>query len=402
MTTTTSAPVVRLKKRKALPVWAGHPWIYSGAVAGVSGETSPGALVAVQDDRATAIGWGYISPSGPITVRMLTLGEERPNELAVLSARIDAAIARRRALGLPSPSTDAYRLIHGEGDLLPGLVVDRLGGGLVIQLGTAAWARLSKDIVRMLRERLSPAWVVVQVSPDAAAIEGLVPRSELVHGDQAAAAEATVLEDGVRIPVDVLGGQKTGFYADQRDTRRRVAELAGGRRVLDAFCHSGGFGLHALARGSAASVTFIDSSPRAIALVERGLALNSLRAEAIAADAMTYLKGIAASPIYDLVILDPPKLARSRAHLDDALRKYRRINEAALLAMPSGSLLVTCSCSGHVGRDELVRMLSEAAFAARKHIHVLEERGQAPDHPFLAACPEGRYLKCVIAHVTDR
>lgn len=399
---TTTPPVVRLKKRKALPVWAGHPWIYSGAVAGVSGEAPPGSLVLVQDDGATPIGWGHLSPSGPITVRMLSLGAERPSEVGLLTARIDGAIARRRAVGLPTPTTDAFRLVHGEGDLLPGLVIDRLGDGVVIQLGTAAWARLADDVVRLLRERLKPAWGVVQVSPDAAAIEGLVARSEVAFGDEALAGSATVSEDGVRIAIDVLGGQKTGFYADQRETRRRVAELAGGRHVLDAFCHSGGFGLHALARGSAASVTFVDTSPRAIALVERGLALNGLSAEAVTADAMTYLKDAAAAPRHDLIVLDPPKLARSRAHLDDALRKYQRINEAALSALARDGLLVTCSCSGHVGMEELLRVLSAAAFSTRKHVHVIEERGQAPDHPFLAACPEGRYLKCVIAHVTDR
>lgn len=399
---TTSSAAVRLKQRKALPLWAGHPWVYSGAVAAVSGDAGPGDLVQVVDDRGTIIGWGHVSPGGPIAVRMLSLGDERPVERDLLVARLRAAVDRRERLGLPSADTTAYRVVHGEGDLLPGLVVDRLGDGLVVQLGTAAWARLEGQIVGTLRDLLSPEWLVVQVSPDAASIEGLAARCELVHGEQAQAADASVLEGGVRIAVDVLGGQKTGFYADQRETRARVAQLARGRRVLDAFCHSGGFGLHALVRGGAASVTFVDTSPRAMALVERGLALNGVSAEALCADAMVHLKDDAPARGYDLIILDPPKLARSRAHLDDALRKYRRLNEAALLALPSGGLLVTCSCSGHVGRDELVRMLSEAAFAARKHVHVLEERGQAPDHPYLAACPEGRYLKCVIAQVTDR
>lgn len=398
----TSTAAVRLKQRKALPLWAGHPWVYSGAVAAIAGDVRPGDLVQVVDDRGTLIGWGHVSPSGPIAVRVLALGEERPDEVALLQSRLRAAVERRSRVGLPAPDTTAYRLVHGEGDLLPGLVVDRLGEGLVIQLGTAAWARLEDRIVTTLRSLLSPDWVVVQISPDAASIEGLAARSELVHGDETRATQASILEGGVRIAVDVLGGQKTGFYADQRETRARVAQLAKGRRVLDSFCHSGGFGLHALVRGGASAVTFVDTSPRATALVERGLALNGVTAEVLCADTMSYLKDTAPAKSFDLMILDPPKLARSRAHLDDALRKYRRLNEAALAALPSGGVLVTCSCSGHVGRDELVRMLSEAAFAARKHAHVLEERGQAPDHPYLAACPEGRYLKCVIAQVTDR
>lgn len=402
MTTDTSPPTVRLRKRKARPVWAGHPWIYSGAVAARTGAGDAGTLVAVQDETGNHIGFGHLSPSGPITVRMLTLGADAPHEGDLLQQRLRAAHARRLALGLPSGDTNAYRLVHGEGDRLPGLVVDRLANGVVIQLGTAAWQRLSEQVVAAVRELVSPEWVVLQVPADAAAFEGLSPSARVAAGDEETVAATVVTEGGLRFATDPLGGQKTGFYADQRANRLRVSELAKGRKVLDAFSYSGGFGLYALARGGAASATSVDTSPRAIALADRSAALNAQPLETVCGDAMVYMREAAPARGYDLVVLDPPKFARSRAHVDDALRKYRKLNELALSALVEGGILVSCSCSGHITSDDFVRMLSDAAFAAGRHLHVIEERGQATDHPFLATCPEGRYLKCVVAQVSLR
>jgi 23S rRNA (cytosine1962-C5)-methyltransferase len=332
---------------------------------------------------------------------MLSLGAARPDEPALVRSRIEAAVRRRQTLGLPAEYTTAFRLVHGEGDLLPGLIVDRLGAGVVVQLGTAAWARLQDVVFATVRDLVKPEWMIASVPQDAASIEGLAPWSRVVHGDEEALSEAYVVEAGVKLAVEPLGGQKTGFYADQRDNRRRVAELSRGKNVLDAFCHAGGFGLHAL-MGGATAVTLVDTSPRAIALAQRSAALNGRTVEAIAADAMVFLKEEAPRRSYDLIVIDPPKFARSRAHTEDALRKYRRLNESALAALGDGGLLVTCSCSGHVSSDDFLRMIADAAFTTGRHLHVLEERGQAADHPFLAACPEGRYLKCVIAQVSSR
>ena len=393
---------VELKRGRARPAWAGHPWIFGGAVARTSGEPGPGDLVAVLDERGTVIGHGHRGGDGPIAVRMLSLGESTPNETELIRTRLEEAIARRSLLGLPSDETTAFRLVASEGDRLPGLIVDRLGEGVVIQFGTAGMLRLEGAVKDALIELLSPDWLVVQVSEDAARMEGIAPRSLLVHGEEEAVAATRVLEWGIRHHVDPLGGQKTGFYADQRENRRRVAELASGRTVLDCHCYGAGFGLNALLRGDARAVTCIDSSPRVVRLARRNAEANGADLRVQQADAAAWLRGPALDDVHDMILLDPPKFVRSRAHLKDALKKYRKLNELAMRALPPGGLLVTSSCSGLVTPEVFTRMLTEAGMRAERQVHVLEVRGQAPDHPFLAACPESSYLTCVIATVSPR
>jgi 23S rRNA (cytosine1962-C5)-methyltransferase len=262
--------------------------------------------------------------------------------------------------------------------------------------------RLENAVKTILHELLSPAWMIVQVSEDAARMEGIMPRSLLVHGDEEEVGSTQVLEWGIRHHVDPLGGQKTGFYADQRENRRRVAELAAGRKVLDCHCYGGAFGLNALLRGGADSVTCIDSSPRVVRLAKRNAAANNAEIRVEQADAAAWLRGPALSDRPDMILLDPPKFVRSRAHLNEALKKYRKLNELAMTALPPGGVLVTSSCSGMVTPEIFTRMLTEAGMRAERQVHVLEVRGQAPDHPFLAAAPESSYLTCVLATVSPR
>ncbi len=399
-------PVITLRPRRARPLWVGHPWVYSGAIAHRQGEVHPGALVAVHDAEGRRIGWGHAC-GGSIAVRMLTWSEAPPDEARLVAERLRAAHARRRGLVASAspgaPPTDAYRVVFGEGDRLPGLVVDRLGDGAVVQLGTAGMARLQGAIVDAVRAELAARWIVVQVPEDAARIEGIAAASHLVLGDEDAVARAVVHEDGLQFGVDPLGGQKTGFYADQRDNRRRVAALAEGRRVLDAYCYGAGFGIHALCRGGARNVTAVDTSARALRLARRNAELNGADSiEFVREDVVRFLRERGPDAPWDLIVLDPPKFVRSRQHLSEGLKKYRKLNELAIRSLPPGGLLATCSCSGHVSLDDFLRMLGEAAYGAGRFLHVLEVHGQPADHPFAAACPQSRYLKCVIAAASPR
>jgi len=393
---------VALKRGRARPAWAGHPWIFGGAIAHGPKTALPGTLVAIVDERGTVIGHGHLGGEGPIAVRIVSLGTDIPDEETLIRHRVEDALTRRALLGLPSEETTAFRIVASEGDRLPGLIVDKLGDGIVIQFGTAGMLRLESVVKNTLHELLSPSWMIVQVSEDAARMEGIMPRSLLVHGDEEEVGSTQVLEWGIRHHVDPLGGQKTGFYADQRENRRRVAELAAGRKVLDCHCYGGAFGLNALLRGGAESVTCIDSSPRVVRLAKRNAAANNAEIRVEQADAAAWLRGSALSDRPDMILLDPPKFVRSRAHLNEALKKYRKLNELAMTALPPGGILVTSSCSGMVTPEIFIRMLTEAGMRAERHVHVMEVRGQAPDHPYLAAAPEGSYLTCVLATVSPR
>lgn len=394
---------VVLKRGKLRPVYSGHPWIFSGALQDAAhSRVDPGTLVLVLDDQKQPVGWGHTG-GGIIAVRMFTLGETRPDEAAVVRSRILDAMARRELLGLVhSPNVTGYRLVYGEGDRLPGLIIDRLGDGFVIQAGTATWNRLADLVIDTLKNRFLPTWIVWQVSPDAANIESLTdPGSRLVHGTPEAVDATTVVEYGIRHLIDPLGGQKTGFYADQRENRLRLRQLAKNKRVLDVFSYAGGFGL-AASMGEACHVTCVESSPRAHRMAQRAAELNNATIEFCNVDATTYLRESAPTGNFDIIVLDPPKLVKSRAHLVDGLKKYRSINMLAMSALRPGAMLFSHSCSGMVGEDEFHRMLTDAATAAGKQLHILETRGQGPDHPFLAAFPEGRYLKSVVGVVSNR
>ncbi|NUN15166.1 MAG: class I SAM-dependent rRNA methyltransferase [Myxococcales bacterium] len=396
-------PTVVLKKGKLRPVYSGHPWIFSGALQNTAQlAVAPGTLVLVRDDQQQPVGWGHIG-SGVIAVRMFSLGESEPDERSVIRNRIQEAFARREFLGLTnSPDITGYRLVCAEGDRLPGLMIDRLGDGFVVQAGTAAWARLADVVIDTLIEQFSPTWIVWQVSPDAANIESLKEHgSRVVYGTPEDVDSTTVVECGIRHLIDPLGGQKTGFYADQRENRLRLRQLSRKKRILDVFSYAGGFGLSAAA-GGASHVTCVETSPRAHRMAQRMAELNDAAIELHNTDATTYLRENARGGNFDIIVLDPPKLVKSRTHIEEGLKKYRNLNMLAMAALRPGAMLFTHSCSSLVSEDEFQRVLTDAATAAGKQLHVLETRGQAPDHPFLAACPEGRYLKCVVAVVSDR
>ncbi len=392
-------PVVRLLKGRARPFWHGCPVVFSGAVAAVDGPAGAGDWVEVRDDGDRPIGQGFYNPDSTYRVRILRLAREAavPDEPeGCVAFRVAQATKLRRALDLPGAGTDCLRLVNSEGDRLSGVTVDVLRDVVVIQ-ASARWAVSRRSAVEAAV--LASLGHDVRVLHRAAAVlreEGL-KAGDLKPGAGEPVGPLTVRENGLTYVVDPSQGQKTGFYADQRENRALVRTLARGRRVLDLFCYSGGFSLNAAA-GGATEVLGVDSSAPAIALAQQNAVANAFEGVVRfqASDVSAVLGQDAA---WDLVVCDPPKLAARRADLDAAFQRYLALNRAAVMATAPGGILVTCSCSAAVHRDPFLEMLREAAAQAGRRLSVTHVRGAAPDHPIDPAWPEGEYLKCVVASV---
>ena len=394
---------VILKRGRSKPFWIGHPWVFSGAIHKVIGPVGDtGAPCLVEDDRGQVIGAGFYNPHAKISVRLLQHRrttdlpfEPRPL-LDVVEERLGAALTRREALGLPTDETTVYRAVNAEGDQLPGLIIDRLGDVAVVQTGSRAMYEAREGIASLVAKRLEARAVVLTVHEASSRLEAIPVMTEVLVGRLDGPLE--VRELGVRFQVDPIGGQKTGFYADQRENRARFAALCEGHDVLDLYSYVGGFGLHALARG-ARSVTAVDASSPAIRAVEANARLNG-HADAVTAicgDAMTFLKEARAQGrSWSRIICDPPKFARGRSHLDDALKKIARLNTLAMACLEPGGLLLTCTCSQHVSREAFLRALTDSGHRLRRAVDVHAVWGQAPDHPFSAVAIEGRYLDAVL------
>lgn len=389
---------VILKAGHVQPVWAGHPWVFAQAVERVEGGAVAGDDVEVLDPRGQSLGRGLYSPGSAIPVRIYTRDRHRAIDGALLAERIERAAQRRTRLGLPNGDTNAYRLVHAEGDDLPGLIVDRFGTCLSVQIGTLGLKQREAAILDALA-RLEPSAIVDRTTERAAQSEGFEARSGVIRGD--ATLEAfTFRERGLsfRIPLEL--GQKTGFYLDQRTLRARVEELAKGRSVLDAFCYVGAIALGA-ARGGATSVEAVDNSALAIEVGAECAAENGLadRVRFERGDAHDALAHVGRKGGVDLVICDPPKLAPSRAARGRALDMMRRLAGAGARATKPGGLFVLCSCSAAIGFPELARALALGARDVGARATVLERHSQGPDHPVPAAFPEGLYLTSVIAEI---
>ncbi|HKI00908.1 MAG TPA: class I SAM-dependent rRNA methyltransferase [Thermoanaerobaculia bacterium] len=389
-------PEVRivLKPGREKSVRDGHPWIFSGAVARLEGpEDAP--LARVFDAKGRPLGLGLHSPRSQIRVRMLGAGVEAADR-SFFAARIAEALALREAV-LP-PETTGYRLLNAEGDGVPGWTVDRFGGVLVSQITASGLEAVRGEAYAALAEALPGAAIVQSNDVPVRRAEGL-PQ----EGDEAIAgelpAEARFLESGLAFAAEVAGGQKTGFYCDQRENRRRAERLAGGRTVLDLFAHTGAFGLYAL-RGGAARLVLVESSAR---LIERGrehVAANGLdagRAEWVKANVFEDLR--TRTETYGLVICDPPPLVRKRQDLDSAARAYKDLNRLALARVEPGGFLLTFSCSGAVDTKLFRQIFFAAAVEAGVRVDLLEPLAAAPDHPVAITHPQGEYLKGWLASV---
>jgi 23S rRNA (cytosine1962-C5)-methyltransferase len=395
MSKSSNLPVVTLHPGKEKPVRQRHPWVFSGAIASVDGQPAAGDLVDVTAASGEWLARGYFNARSQIVVRLLTWERPEPCDADFWRRRLAAAAARRAALAA-DPDTTAYRLVYAESDAAPGLIVDRYGDWLAVQFLTAGVEARRELLLGLLAELFTPAGIVDRSDASVRRQEGLPLRSGLAWGETPPA-DLELRENGLRFPVDLLGGQKTGFYLDQRENRRIVGQLAAGRRVLNAFSFTGAFAVYALA-GGATHVTNVDSSYDALLGAEAALRCNHFdpdrQAEGVAGDVFQVLRGFRdEGRVFDMVILDPPKFARSKAELTGATRGYKDINLLGLRLLAPDGLLATFSCSGLVTADLFQKIVFGASVDAGRDVQIIAHLSQGADHPILLSFPEGEYLK---------
>lgn len=401
-----AAARVVLRPKKALPFYGRHPWVLESAIdrvepTSIAGEhflDLDGQIVDLVSDKGKFIARGFFNSKSRIRVRLFTWQAEEPLDEALIRRRIAAAIELRKTLGFCG-TDDACRLIFSEADCLSGLIVDRYGDCLAIQPTSLAMAQRLESIVAILQELLAPRAIVLRAERTMAQLEG----AELAEGHvwgELPPGPLTIREHGLAYEVDLHVGQKTGFYLDQRDNRAAAAAHLRGRRVLDLFCYTGGFAMNA-ARAGAAEVLGIDTSKKAVAQAQRNAELNGLtNVRFETGDGFETLDALnEQQQRFDAVILDPPKFARGKGGVNQALMAYHRLNRTAVNLLTPGGILVTCSCTGSVSREDIVLMLSGVAQKSGRDIRILEQRGAAADHPVLATCLETEYLKCLICQV---
>ncbi|MBO8142460.1 MAG: class I SAM-dependent rRNA methyltransferase [Firmicutes bacterium] len=389
-------PKATLKPRHEQRIARGHLWVYQGNIASIDGDPAPGGEIDVYSSRGDFLGRGYYNPRSQIAVRLLSR-EAGPIDKEFFAERIRQAQEYRARF---VPQASSYRLIYSEGDWLPGLIADRYEDVLVVQLLTLGMDRRRDEIVRAMAETVRPRAIYERSDAQSRRHEGLEPRRGLLWGELPPQ-PMIIGENGLRFEIDVTEGQKTGYFLDQRENRRRLAPLVPGARVLDAFCHTGSFAIHALRYG-AQEVLGVDSSEQAVAMARRNAALNGFagRARFVAANAFDFLRELdRQGERFDCVILDPPAFAKGKAHVEAARRGYKEVNLRGIKLLRSGGFLVTCSCSHHMTAAMFFELILDAAADARRQLRLVETGSQAKDHPVLAGVPETAYLKCFVFQV---
>lgn len=394
-----------IRSRRAQPFFGRHPWVFAGAIDHVEGakpdEIVPGTPVRVLNFDGRFIAWGLYNSRSRIVVRLYSWRPEQILNSEFWLPLISQAIASRRVLFDLSAPTTGCRLIFSESDGLSGLTVDYYGGYLLVQFTSLALFQHREPILAALESELHPKGVWLRTEKGMRETEGLEVVDGLISGLEPPR-PLFIDEHGVSYGVDVQQGQKTGCYLDQRDNRVAASRYLNGAAVLDAFCFSGGFGITAAKLGGAASVLGIDSSETALLLGKANAELNGVadRCRWKCDDVRPALEGMAGQgTLFDAVILDPPRMARTRGGIDRAITGYVRLNQLAVQVLKPGGILVTCSCSGLVSRADFQEMLAEVARATGRDIQVLENRGQPADHPVSVTCPETEYLKVLICRV---
>ncbi len=381
-----------------------HPWVFSGSVARVEGDPDDGDAVEVRADDGSFVARGLFNGRSQIRVRLYTWSPEDELEDAFWRTLVARAVASRETLGLLDPE-GACRLVFSEGDGISGLTVDRYGTWLAVQFTSLAlWGRRDA-LLAALRDALAPhvdvQGIVLRTQKGILEEEGLDISDGPLVGDEPPE-PVEYLENGLRWAVDLRTGQKTGAYLDQRENRARAARYAPGRRVADVCCYTGGFTLPMLAAG-AASVDAVDVSGSALELARENARRNGLDGERLSvteSDAFGWLESRGeAGARYDMIVLDPPRFARSSRGVPQALKGYGRLNELAVGCLEPGGILVTCSCTGRVSRDQFVQVLAGVEERTGRRVRILEAHGQPSDHPVSPTCPETAYLKCLVCQV---
>jgi 23S rRNA (cytosine1962-C5)-methyltransferase len=386
-----AAPIVRLRN-----AWrSNHPWIFQKLVEKPASKPRPGSIVEIIGVDGEWIGRGFYNGHSRIALRILETDRDVDVDAAWFARRIAAAVALRRdVLGLDAVS-DAWRVVHSEGDGLSGLVVDRYGDLLVVEYFSAGMFRHREWIYEALKQQFPGCRF------HAFADEHVQKQESFDFRGSEPAQPSIITEHGIRFRADPAGAHKTGFFADQRDNRQWLSQHVAGKRVLDLCCNTGGFGVYAAVRG-ASDVVGIDIDEDVLAIARGNAKLNEVRVKFVQADIFPWLRDAASrGDLFDVVVLDPATLTRDRDQVIPALKKYLDMNKLALGAVKPGGMLATFSCTGLVGEDEFLGMLRRAAFYAGRTVQVLKLSGAGPDHPFLAQVPESRYLKAVFCRVLD-
>lgn len=381
-----------LKKGKEKPLKNRHHWIFSGAIHSLP-VCEPGSVLSVNSFEGEFLGQCYVNKTSSIVGRMIAFDKEDVS--TTLKKRIQEAYNLRQQL-FDQSKTNAYRLINGEGDFLPGLIVDCYANYLVLQIGTLGMEKLKPIVVDALKEIVNPSAIFEKSLMPSRKEEGLQPIQQALLGEIPDLIE--VKENGLSFVVDVHHGQKTGFFLDQRGMRELVRDSADGKKVLNCFSYSGGFGIYAAA-GGAILVDSVDISAGAIELCKQNMAINSLSCQAqfIEADVFEFLRRQQME--YDLVILDPPAFAKRQKDIIPACRGYKDINRIAMSRMPPKSLLLTCSCSYYIDEELFQKVIFQAAVEAKRQVRILAKHRLAEDHPVNICHPEGDYLKSFLLYL---
>jgi 23S rRNA (cytosine1962-C5)-methyltransferase len=384
-----SLPIIRLKSDRS----PGHPWVWSAQVYKPEARLPPGSVVEVHDAKGRFVGRGFWNGHARIALRLLSTEPTQAIDAEWIAEGIRRAVALRRELLHLDAQTDAWRVVHSEGDGLSGLVVDRYADILVIEYFAAGMWKFREAIHAALLTHFPEARLYWFAESHVQKQESFDCRSPDVP------AAVQVHEHGLAFHAAPGSGHKTGFFADQRDNRARFAKLAKGRRVLDLCCNAGGFAVHAMAGGAREAVG-VDMDAGILDIARANAAANGVAVDFVQADIFDWLRqAVGRGEQYDAVVLDPAKLTRDRSKVFDALKKYFAMNRLALDVIPPGGLLLTCSCTGLVGEGDFLEMLRRVALNAGRQLQVLEVRGAGADHPFRTDAPEGRYLKAVVCRV---
>ncbi|HNX98134.1 MAG TPA: class I SAM-dependent rRNA methyltransferase [Candidatus Aminicenantes bacterium] len=386
-----------LRKNEDRRLFRGDPWVYAGEILSPLGGIEPGAVAEVFTADGRFVGSGFVNPKSTIAVRILSRNRLEPVDADLIRRRIETADRLRRRV---EPENTCYRMVFGEADRLPGLVIDRFAGTLVLQVTTAGIERWKETIVAILAELVPGAQIIEKSIAPAREKEGLAPVVRVVTGGETACQEIEI--NGLVFAIDFLHSQKTGFFLDQRLNYRLLAPLAGGQEVLDCFSYVGAWGLHAAAYG-ARHVEFLEISPEFLAQTARHIARNGLAPDRFTltqADAIVRLREMSDAGVQkDLIVLDPPAFVKSRTKVLDAARGYREINLRALKMVRPGGFLITCSCSHFLSRDDFLTVVGEAAADAGRQVKLLICQGPPPDHGFALNGGQSDYLKCALLAV---
>jgi len=387
---------ITLKKNEDRRIKAGHPWVFSNEIASIKGERESGAAAELFDTGGGLIGCGYYNPHSLISVRLLSRQREDIDTPAFYEQRLRAALAHRRAL---YPSLATFRAVYGESDFLPGLVVDKYGDYLSVQFLSAGIDRRRDMLLEALQRVFEPRGIIARNDVSVRVLDGLEEKVEILHGEIPDLVEME--ENGLRFLVDLRSGQKTGGFLDQKQNHLLLKDICAGQSVLDCFCYSGSWALHAGFFG-AASVLGIDISARAVDQAARNAGLNGLGDRVVfeECDAFDRLRSLKhEGRRFGVIVMDPPAFVKSRKNIAEATKGYITVNRRALELLEPGGYLVTCSCSFHMGREAFRDVLVSAARQAHREVRLVAVHSQAPDHPVLLSFPESEYLKCLVLQV---